>query len=131
MPTILDIDARRNVKLDDTENPPIAIVGMIDTPSRAYILDSIKDKQLSFMDRVRITRHALKEWINVPDGKGDPVKFELEEIYIAGVGKRMVASEACMNRLSEGAILKIANEAVDLNFQTEETEKNSATPSTH
>ena len=130
MSTILDINATKSVKMDKAENGPIAVVGMIDTPSRAHILDMMESKSLKFADRVRLVRHSLKEWSSVVDVKGAPILFETEEIYIPGVGKRKLVSDACLNHLSEGAIIKISSAAVELNFETEEKEKNSVTPST-
>jgi hypothetical protein len=124
MITILDIDARKEVKLDKSEHSPIVIVGMIDTLSRAHILDQMKTNVITFSDRVRIVRHAVKEWVLLNDAKGNPIKYETEEIYLPGVGKKIVLSEGCLNYLSEDALMKISNAAIDLNFETKDTEKN-------
>jgi len=127
---LLDPDARVNVKLDESDSSPVIIIGMIDTSARAHILDLMKDQFLTFADRIRLTRHGVKEWALVVDKNSQPVKFETEEVYIPGIGKRNVMSEKCLNYLSEKMLAKISTAVLELNFELEDKEKNSVTPST-
>jgi len=126
--TILDPDFTSIVELDETGEQTV-VIGMLDGRLRAHLLDQIANQRITFLAQSDVVRFAAKSW-TLKDQNGNPIKLEIEDVDVPGVGRRKGVSSGSLTFLPHTVISRIASRIIALNYPAEQDEKNSPLPST-
>lgn len=124
-----------SLALDDGEQKTIFKLGVIDSFTRAYIDDkySIRktiDGKVDLEDvnvhakYLEFVRFGLRGWVNFKDGLGQDIPFETVEVNLPNIGKRTVASDSSLKRLTLGWIVELGVEILSHNQISQEELKN-------
>ena len=124
MLTFIDINATKTVPIDAAGETTVT-VGMLSATARAHIKNLVKEDITNYVGQLEAVRYGVRAWTGLRDAAGNQVEPKFQSYNVPGSSKTdRGLTEESLNGLNGDFLRKACSAVIELNFVTEETEKN-------
>lgn len=131
MLTLLDGNITKVIPIGDPKEGVTVTIGMIAATARNHIMNLFREDRSNNLGRLELARFGIRSWSGFAAPDGMVVLPKFESFLIPGTSQPIQGlSEASLSAVPDWIVRRLTVPLVELNFPTEDTEKNSAAPST-